>query len=93
MIVLRWFVRFWLLLSIPVLSVLYAGLLVSAILIILAGLFRTFGFEQIKMSIWPSVELPIMFSIPLSLGVSILLFIASYHIGKSIRYCMGKLAN
>lgn len=58
-----------------VLSILYAGLMVSAILSILAGILRTVGFEQIKMSIWQGVDLPVILSIPLSLVVSFFCFL------------------
>ncbi|MFO1442396.1 hypothetical protein KDN24_03980 [Bacillus sp. Bva_UNVM-123] len=79
---------FFISLSIPVLSVLYVGLILSAIISILAGLLRTIGFEQIEMSIWNGMELPVALSIPLSLIVSSLLIIVSVYIKRSIKFCV-----
>jgi len=78
-------------LALLVLSVLYAGLVFSALLSILAGILRTFGLEQIQMSIWNGVELPIGFSIPLALLVSLLLFFCSMYIKRAIQFCFSKL--
>lgn len=78
-------------LTIPVLSVLYFGLILSAIISIIAGILRTFGFEEIKMSIWHNVALPVSLSIPLSLVVSSLLVIVSLYIKRSIKYCVSQL--
>lgn len=82
---------FFISLSIPVLFVLYVGLILSAIISILAGLFRTIGFEQIEMSIWNGMELPVSLSIPLSLIVSSLLIIVSVYIKRSIKFCVSHL--
>ncbi|WP_323648458.1 hypothetical protein [Lysinibacillus xylanilyticus] len=78
-------------LALLVLSVLYAGLVLSALLSIVAGILRTFGLEQIQMSIWHGVELPIAFSIPLAILVSLLLFFCSIYVKRSIRFCSSKL--
>ncbi|MFE3576954.1 hypothetical protein [Lysinibacillus sp. NPDC059133] len=78
-------------LALLVLSILYAGLVLSALLSIVAGILRTFGLEQIQMSIWNGVELPIAFSIPLALLVSLLLFFCSVYIKRSIQFCFSKL--
>ncbi|MDD1501344.1 hypothetical protein PVA17_00945 [Lysinibacillus sp. CNPSo 3705] len=78
-------------LALLVLSILYAGLVFSALLSIVAGILRTFGLEQIQMSIWYGVELPIVFSIPLALLVSLLLFFCSMYIKRSIQFCNSKL--
>ncbi|MCM3236210.1 hypothetical protein M3589_00560 [Heyndrickxia oleronia] len=75
----------------PVLSILYAGLLISAILSILGAILRTFGFEQIIMSIWNGIDLPVVLSIPVSLIFSSLLFICSKYIKRSIQFCTSKL--
>ncbi|MFJ7186436.1 hypothetical protein [Lysinibacillus xylanilyticus] len=74
-----------------VLSVLYAGLVLSALISIVAGILRTFGLEQIQMSIWKGVELPIGFSIPLALLVSLLLFFCSMYIKRAIQFYFSKL--
>ncbi|SES15914.1 hypothetical protein SAMN04487944_1218 [Gracilibacillus ureilyticus] len=92
MIISNMLVRFLFLLSIPVLAVLYAGLLVSALISVIAGLLRTFGFEQIKMSLWQGMDLPAALSIPLSLAVAAILVTGSFFVGRSIRYCVRKLA-
>ncbi|MDQ0226393.1 hypothetical protein [Metabacillus niabensis] len=73
-------------LCIPVLSVLYIGLIVSAIVSILAGILRTVGYEQIKLSIWKGIELPVTFSLPFSFTVSFLLIYLSIFIKRSINY-------
>ncbi|WP_141904563.1 hypothetical protein [Lysinibacillus sp. Y5S-8] len=78
-------------LALIVLSVLYIGLLVSAVLSILAGILRTFGLDQIKMSIWYDVDLPILFSIPLALLVAVLLFLCATYIKRSMVFCLSKL--
>ncbi|MDM5250976.1 MULTISPECIES: hypothetical protein [unclassified Lysinibacillus] len=78
-------------LALLVLSVLYAGLVLSALLSIVAGILRTFGLEQIQMSIWNSVELPVAFSIPLALLVALLLFYCSMYVKRSIQFCFSKL--
>ncbi|TDX99409.1 UNVERIFIED_CONTAM: hypothetical protein BJ099_11624 [Lysinibacillus xylanilyticus] len=78
-------------LALLVLSVLYVGLVLSALLSILAGILRTFGLEQIKMGIWYGVELPVIFSIPLALLVSLLLFFCSIYVKRSILFCFSKL--
>lgn len=82
---------FFCLLAVPVLSVLYAGLIVSAALSILAGILRTFGLQQIGMSIWPGVSLPVLLSIPFSLLFSLLFFYCSIYVKRSIPYCISKL--
>nr|WP_285844880.1 hypothetical protein [Oceanobacillus profundus] len=84
-------IRFLLLLTIPVLYVLYVGLMLCALLILLAGILRTFGIEQIQMSIWQGIELPAVLSIPISLAVSILLVICSLYVRRSIRYCIVRI--
>ncbi|QPQ33025.1 hypothetical protein [Lysinibacillus sp. JNUCC 51] len=78
-------------LALLVLSVLYTGLIISALISIVAGILRTFGLEQIQMSIWSDIELPIAFSIPLALLVSLLLFFCSMYIKRSIQFCYSKL--
>ncbi|MGY3187568.1 hypothetical protein [Lysinibacillus sp. TE18511] len=78
-------------LALLVLSVLYAGLVLSALLAMLAGILRTFGLDQIKMSIWYGVDLPVMFSIPLALLVALLLFFCSIYVKRSISFCFSKL--
>ncbi|MFJ3389049.1 hypothetical protein [Lysinibacillus sp. NPDC086135] len=78
-------------LALLVLSVLYAGLILSALLSMVAGILRTIGLEQIQMSIWNGVELPIAFSIPLALLFSLLLFFCSMYIKRSIQFCFSKL--
>lgn len=82
---------FWYLLTIPVLSVLYLGMILSALISMIAGILRTFGFEQIKMSIWHNVALPVVLSIPLSLVVSFLLIIGSLYVKRSIKFCVSNL--
>ena len=83
--------RFFCLLAIPVLCVLYVGLIISALLSILAGVLRTFGLQQIEMSIWPGVSLPIALSIPFSLLFSLLLLYCSIYVKRSIPFCVSKL--
>ncbi|MBR3121630.1 MULTISPECIES: hypothetical protein [Oceanobacillus] len=91
MVILQLTIRFLLLLTIPVLYVLYVGLMLCALLILLAGILRTFGIEQIQMSIWQGIELPAVLSIPISLAVSILLVICSLYVRRSIRYCIVRI--
>ena len=79
------------LLAIPVLSVLYVGLIVSALLSILAGILRTFGLQQIGMSIWPGISLPIALSIPFSLLFFLLFLYCSNYVKRSIPFCVSKL--
>ncbi|MFJ5791824.1 hypothetical protein ACIP9G_17315 [Lysinibacillus sp. NPDC093197] len=78
-------------LALVVLTVLYVGLVVSALITILAGILRTVGIDQIKMSIWQGVDLPIVFSIPLALVVSGILFYCSLYVKRSITFCFSKL--
>ena len=47
-------------------------------------LLRTFGLEQIKMGLWYGVDLPVMFSIPFSLLIALLLFFCATYIKRSI---------
>jgi len=82
---------FFYFLTIPVLSVLYIGLILSALLSIFAGILRTFGFEQINMSIWYDVALPEALSIPFSLVVSFFLIIGSLYVKRSIKFCVSNL--
>lgn len=82
---------FFCLLAIPVLSVLYVGLIVSALLSILAGILRTFGLQELEMSIWPGISLPIALSIPFSLLFSLLFFYCSIYVKRSIPFCVSKL--
>ncbi|MCH1627174.1 hypothetical protein [Fredinandcohnia quinoae] len=82
---------FFCVLAILVLSVLYVGLVVCALLSILAGILRTFGLEQIKMSIWQDINLPISLSIPFSLIISLLLFFCSLYVKRSMTFCLSKL--
>ncbi|WP_313799995.1 hypothetical protein [Cytobacillus sp.] len=82
---------FLLSLTIPVLSVLYLGLILSALISLLAGILRTIGFEQIKMSIGLGIDLPVALSIPVSLVVSFLLFRGSLYIKRSITFCFHNL--
>jgi len=78
-------------LALLVLVILYAGLILSALLSIVAGILRTFGLEQIKMSLWSGVDLPVAFSIPLAFLVALLLFFCSMYIKRSIQFCLSKL--
>lgn len=78
-------------LTLLVLAVLYTGLILSALLSLLAGILRTFGLEQIKMSIWNGIDLPVIFSIPLSLLVALLLFFCSVYVKRSIQFCLSEL--
>ncbi|WP_102273446.1 hypothetical protein [Cytobacillus massiliigabonensis] len=78
-------------LTIPVLSVLYLGMMLSALISIFAGILRTIGFEQIKMSIWHGIDLPIALSIPVSLIVSFLLYRGSLYVKRSIKFCFHTL--
>ncbi|KPN94446.1 hypothetical protein [Lysinibacillus sp. ZYM-1] len=80
-------------LALVVLSVLYAGLLLSGVLSILAGFLRTFGLDQIKMSIWYGVELPVMFSIPLAVLVAVLLFFCAKYVKRPMVFCLSKIRN
>lgn len=82
---------FFYLLTIPVLAVLYVGLIVSAIISMLAGILRTFGFEQIKMVIWPGIDLPVPLSIPLALIVSFILIIILLYVKRLINFCVSSL--
>lgn len=91
MIFLKMLQAFFCSLALVVLSVLYIGLLLSAILSIFAGFLRTFGLDQIKMSIWYGVDIPIIFSIPLALLVAVLLFFCATYIKSSIVFCISKL--
>ena len=84
---------FFCLLAIPILSVLYVGLIISALLSITVGVLRTFGLQEIGMSIWPGISLPISLSIPFSLLISILLFYCSIYVKRSIPFCVSKLKN
>ncbi|XRD25136.1 hypothetical protein AABM34_24695 [Lysinibacillus fusiformis] len=93
MILLKWLQVFLGSLALVVLSVLYAGLLLSGILSLLAGILRTFGFHQIKMNVWYGVELPIILSIPLALLVAILLFFCARYVKHSIAFCFSKIKN
>ncbi|MGE6603683.1 hypothetical protein ACQKEY_18505 [Lysinibacillus fusiformis] len=93
MILLKWLQAFFGSLALVVLSVLYAGLLLSGILSLLAGFLRTFGFHQIKMSVWYGVELPVTLSIPLALLVAILLFFCASYVKRSIAFCFSKIRN
>ncbi|GIN23327.1 hypothetical protein [Siminovitchia fordii] len=78
-------------LTIPVLSILYAGLIVSTIICMLAGILRTFGFEQIKMSIWSGIDLPVALSIPFAIIVSLFLIIGSLYVKRLINFCISNL--
>lgn len=82
---------FFCLLAIPVLSILYVGLMASALISILAGILRTFGLDKIEMSIWQDVNIPVPLSIPFSLIVSILLFFSSLYVKRSMTFCISKL--
>lgn len=78
-------------LALIVLAILYLGLVVSAIISILAGILRTVGIDAIKMSIWQGIDLPVVFSIPFALVISGLLFFCSLYIKRSITFCFSKL--
>lgn len=78
-------------LALLVLVILYAGLILSALLSIAGGLLRTIGLEQIRMSLWSGVDLPVAFSIPLALVVALLLFFCSMYVKRSIQFCLSKL--
>ena len=82
---------FFCLLAIPVLYVLYIGLVVSALLSIIAGILRTIGFQQIDMSILPGISLPIILSIPFSLLFCLLFFYCSVYVKRSIPFCVSKI--
>lgn len=84
-------ITFFLYQAILVLSVLYAGLLLSALLSIIAGILRTFGLRQISMSIWYNVELPVLLSIPVAFLFAYLLFIGSRYVKTAIKTCATKL--
>ncbi|QST01138.1 hypothetical protein IMZ31_06130 [Pontibacillus sp. ALD_SL1] len=60
------------------------GFVVSAFLLLIAGILRTFGMEWIQMNIgaW---EVPQAFSLPVALGVSILLCAVAFGIWKGLK--------
>lgn len=74
-----------------VLAVLYVGMILSALISFLAGILRTIGFRQIKMSLWYGIDLPVAFSIPLSLIVSIILIVGSMYVKRSIKFCVSNI--
>ncbi|OZI13579.1 hypothetical protein CEW92_00660 [Bacillaceae bacterium SAS-127] len=78
--------KFMFILSLPVLSVLYLGLLGSVLFALLAGLLRTFGFEAVKITIWPDIAIPAMFSFPFALLVALLLFFCSIYIKRLLKF-------
>lgn len=78
-------------LILPILSIVYLGLALSAVISMIAGILRTIGFEQIKMSIWHNISLPVGLSIPFSLVVSFLLIIASIYIKQVIKFFVSNL--
>ncbi|WP_096186361.1 hypothetical protein [Evansella halocellulosilytica] len=82
---------FFYLLTIPVLSILYVGLIVSTIISMLAGILRTFGFEQIRMGIWPGIDLPVPLSIPFAIIVSFILIIILLYVKRLINLCVSSL--
>ncbi|UQZ75045.1 hypothetical protein C2I17_11025 [Niallia circulans] len=79
------------LLAIPVLFILYIALIFSAIFSLTAGILRTFGFEQITMTIWKDINLPVILSIPFSLILSIILLIVCIYVKRSIAYLKSHL--
>jgi len=91
MIIIKIIQGFFCSLALFVLVILYAGLILSALLSIAGGLLRTIGLEQIKMSLWSGVDLPVAFSIPLALVVALLLFFCSMYVKRSIQFCLSKL--
>lgn len=83
--------RFIYLLTIPVLYTLYIGFIISTVISMLAGILRTFGVKLIKMSIWPGIDLPVAFSIPLAVIVSLLLIVGSLYLKRLINFCISNL--
>jgi len=78
-------------LTLMVLTILYGGLVVSALIAILASILRTLGVDQLKMSIWQGVDVPVAFSIPFALVFACLLFYCSIHVKRAISFCFSKL--
>ncbi|MEK5108791.1 hypothetical protein MHI57_19135 [Cytobacillus sp. FSL K6-0129] len=91
MIIFKMIRSFLYLLAIPVLFILYIGLIFSAVFSLAAGILRTFGFEQIPMTIWKDIDLPVILSIPFSLILSIILFIVCIYVKRSITYLKSHL--
>ncbi|MFC0523749.1 hypothetical protein ACFFGV_09245 [Pontibacillus salicampi] len=59
--------------SLPVIVVLYVGLLFSAFIAVISGLLRASGIERIPMSILPGVTMPVWLSMPMAVIVAGLL--------------------
>jgi len=78
-------------LALVVLTVLYGGLVISALIAILASILRTLGVDQIKMSVWQGIDVPVAFSIPFALVISCILFYCSLHVKRAMSFCFKKL--
>ncbi|WP_338751361.1 hypothetical protein [Bacillus sp. FJAT-52991] len=82
----RFVKNFVLVLTLPVLAVLYVGLLISALLAALAGLLRTLGVEAVQINIWPDIAVPPILSLPCTLLVSLLLLFCAKYIKHLIKF-------
>ncbi|MFJ7668917.1 hypothetical protein ACIQXI_17715 [Lysinibacillus sp. NPDC097195] len=80
-------------LALLVLIVLYGGLIVSALIALLASILRTLGVDQIKMSVWQGIDVPVAFSIPFALIISSILFYCSRHVKRAMSFCFSTLSN
>jgi len=83
--------RFVYLLSVPVLFVLYIGLFISAIIAVVFGFLRAFGFEGIDMSLFPQTSLPAVLSIPVSFLTGFLLVMAALYIKRVMNLSLVRL--
>ena len=66
------------LIIVPTLAVLSVGLFVSAVAALFGGLLRTLGFSIIQMTIWSGVEIPVAFSLPMSILVASILSLLAF---------------
>lgn len=73
---------------VPVLGTWLAGSAICAVIAPIAGVLRTLGVSGIGMRISPGYSLPVMFSIPFSLGLALVLVISFYYTRRLLRICL-----
>ncbi|MBN8233853.1 hypothetical protein JF544_01280 [Halobacillus kuroshimensis] len=79
--------------SLPVIVVLYVGLLFSAFIAVISGVLRASGIESIPMSILPGVTMPVWLSMPMAVIVAGLLLWFTNRLYKILKQLLFNIRN
>ncbi|WP_077299204.1 hypothetical protein [Virgibacillus pantothenticus] len=83
-----WLYRFLATLGLLIFSLLYVGLIVSAVIGLGASILRTIGITQIEMTLTPNIPVPRYLSIPVMCVVVAVLLITAKYVKRIINFLL-----